>query len=175
MGMGTSFLMTIGALLLLGIFTLTANGLIAQNERIAEENEYTLTSLSIAQSIIDEAKSKAFDQTTLSAPLDSALTLTLPDNLGPEPGESVPSPDSLSAEEYLSRSTFNDVDDYNGYVRVVNTPRASGYTVSVSVMYASPSWPDSNLTTMSFCKRMSVTVTSPHVSQPVSLHYAFIY
>lgn len=173
--MGNSFLLTIGALLLLGLFTLTANGLIAENERIADENEYYLTSLSIAQSVIDEAKSKSFDQTTVSAPLDSLLTLTLPMSLGPEPGEFVPVPDSLTPNGYLSQSMFNDVDDYNGYVRVVNTPRAEGYTVNVRIDYASPTWPDSTVTTSSFCKRMTVTVTSPLVSEAISLHYAFIY
>jgi hypothetical protein len=173
--MGNSFLLMIGALLMLGLFTLTANGLIAENERIADENEYYLTSLSIAQSIIEEAKSKSFDQATVSAPLDSLITLTLPGSLGPETGEFVPVPDSLTPNGYLSLTLFNDVDDYNGYVRVVNTPRAEGYSVTVHIDYASPTWPDSTLTTSSFCKRMTVTVTSPLVSQAISLQYAFIY
>lgn len=173
--MGSGFLLTIGALLLLGIFTLTANGLISENERIADENEYYLTSLSIAQSIIEEAKSKSFDQATVSAPLDSLIVLTLPTSLGPEPGEFVPVPDSLGPDGYMSLKFFNDVDDYNGYLRVVNTPRAEGYIVNVSIAYGSPTWPDSTLATNSFCKRMTVTVTSPLVSEAVALQYAYIY
>ena len=173
--MGNGFLLTIGALLLLSLFTLTANGLISENERIAEENEYFVTSLSIAQSIIDEAKAKAFDQGTVSTPLDSLIVLTLPINLGPETGEFVPVPDSLGTGGYMSTSFFNDVDDYNGYVRVVDTPRAEGYAATVRVEYGSPTWPDSILTTSSFCKRMTVSVTNPHVSQAVTLQYAFIY
>jgi len=36
------------------------------NTQIAEQNEYYISAISLAQSIISEAKAKAFDQNTVS-------------------------------------------------------------------------------------------------------------
>jgi hypothetical protein len=173
--MGNSFLLILGSILLLTIFTLASNSLIGENERIAEESEFNLTAFSLAQSIIDEAKSKEFDQQTVGAELTTPITLTPADQLGPDAGEAIGGADSTSPNGYKSMTHFNDVDDYNGYQRYVNTPRADGYNISVQVLYASPSCPDSLLTTPTFCKHMYVSVTSPYISNPVNVQFAFIY
>ncbi len=173
--MGSNFLLTIGALVLLGMFTLTANSLMSENLRLAEENEYYLTALSLAESVIQEAKTKSFDQATAAAQAVSPAVLTDPALLGPEGSEWISLPDSGAAGVFLSTTSYNDVDDYNGYERMVWTPRAEGYVIDVSVSYASPSWPDSTVTYRTYCKQMTVTVTSPYISQPVSLQYAFLY
>ncbi len=173
--MGNSFLLILGSILLLTIFSLASNSLIGENERIAEESEFNLTAFSLAQSIIDEAKSKEFDQQTVGAELTTPITLTPVDHLGPDPGEAMAGADSTSPDGYKSMRQFNDVDDYNGYHRYVNTPRADGYDISVQVSYASPSCPDSLLTTPTFCKHMVVSVASRYFSNPVTVQYAFIY
>ncbi|MEW6510984.1 MAG: hypothetical protein AB1428_08515 [Bacteroidota bacterium] len=173
--MGSSLLLTIGSLIMLGLFMLTANGLISDNLHTAEENEYYLTALSLAQSVIDEAKSKAFDQKAIAGPISSAANLTAPVSLGPDAGESMSGPDTVTAGTFLSFSRFNDIDDYNGYQRIANTPRADGYIVSTAVEYANALYPDSSASTATYCKRMSVTVTSPYLSGPVALQYAFLY
>ena len=173
--MGSNFLLTIGALVLLGIFTLAANSLMSENIRLAEENEYYLTALSLAESVIQEAKTKSFDQNTSALPVTSQAQLTNPTFLGPELSEAFALPDSGSGGLFRSTTAYNDVDDYNDYQRIVWTPRAEGYDISVSVRYASPSWPDSVVNYPTYCKQMTVTVTSPYISQPVILQYAFIY
>ncbi len=168
--MGSNMMLTIGAILLFGMFLSIANRLIVGNTQIASQNEYYITGLSLAQSIIDEAKTKAFDQYTKdSTTLVARTSLTAWNALGREAGEVVPSPDTISAavpysstnKGFMSAVKFNDVDDYNGYSRLVNTPRAEGFRLSVTVNYGSETNPDSAVSTKSYCKRMIVKVTSP--------------
>lgn len=173
--MGSSLLLTIGSLVMLGIFMLSANGLISGNIHTAEENEYYLTALSLAQSVIDEAKTKSFDEATVAGVIASPPSLCPPAYLGPESSEILAGPDTAVAGVYLSQSRFNDIDDYHGYVRLVNTARADGYTVTGTVEYANPLWPDSGSAVATFCKKMTVTITSPYLPGPVSLQYAFVY
>ena len=180
--MGTNVILAIGALVIFGTFLASSNRLMTVNTQIAEQNEYYISAISLAQSIISEAKAKAFDQNTVSgsAPSVDSLSLTLgPDGVA----ESVPAIDTLITSSpynaqnpgYRSTFKFNDVDDYDGYKRLVNTPRAEGYTISVRVSYASPTYPDSLKATPTFCKKMTVSVKSPYIPDSLSLSYAFVY
>ena len=84
-------------------------------------------------------------------------------------------PDTATESGVAAFTKFDDLDDYNGYVRLVNTPRAENYRVEAAVSYASVTFPDSSKSTQTFCKKMTVTVTSPFFPQPVILTYAFTY
>ena len=175
---GSNMILVIGALLLFGMFLSSSNKLMIGNTQIASQNEYNIAALSIAQSIIDEAKTKAFDEKTIAGPVvsPSPTTLTVTGLFGPDGvGESVPNPDTLKSTGYGSMSKFDDIDDYNKYNRLVNTPRAEGYRVSVTVGYASETNPDSLKGVPTFCKTMTVKVTSAYTSQPLTLSYAFTY
>jgi hypothetical protein len=180
--MGANTLFAIGALVIFGMFLKSSNQLMSANTQLSEQNEYYLTGLSLAESIISEAKTKAFDEKTVSG------TVTVADSLSAGLGtdgfaESVPSPDTLSTSSpfsatsagYLSIVKFDDIDDYNGYTRTVNTPRAEGYKLSVKVVYASATYPDSTLATKSFCKKMTVTVKSPYMPDSLTVSYGFMY
>lgn len=174
--MGNNLLITTGALVILGTFILTANHMMMNNTQVGAENEYYLTALSLGQSVIDEAKTKAFDQKVLTGFAATPSSLTHPDSLGTDgSAESVPSPDTLITSGYRSVFKFNDVDDYNKYSRTVNTDRLIGYLVNVTVTYASPTYPDSSKTTRTYCKMMTVTVTHSLLSTPMTLSYAFTY
>jgi hypothetical protein len=183
--MGHNLVLTVCALFLFGTFVLAARDIMATNARIADRSEYSLTAISLAQSIIDEAKTKAFDHRTvnrwLAVPTDS-----LSSSLGVDGfSEALSLPDSSSSGAYLSLSRFNDVDDYNQYVRVINTARASGYAMFVEVKYVNEDDPESESYTPTYLKRMNVTVTSPSISQlntlssmdvlPIRLSYFFAY
>jgi hypothetical protein len=96
--MGNHMLLTIGALLLFGTFMLTANGLMSDNKISAEQNEYAMTAISLAQSVIDEAKNKAFDEAIALNPNGTFTTSDMSTTLGRESGESVPSPDTLTSD-----------------------------------------------------------------------------
>ena len=170
--MSDNIMLTIGALVLLSSFIITSNSIILENKRQEYESEYMLTAIGIAQSVIDEAKTKAFDEVT-----NPTNTSTLTISLAPESGESFTVPEVVAANEvYQSMIKYDDVDDYNGYSRTVNTPRAGGYNVRVSVNYVNETNPDTDSGgSRTFCKKMTVTVTSIYFSAPVRLYYAFIY
>ena len=181
--MGSNIILAVGALIIFGVFLNSSDRLMIMNTQLAEQNEYYLTALSLGQSLINEAKTKAFDQKTVSSPV------SVPDSLSTALGtdgaaETVPSPDTLITSSPYStavpgfRSTvkFNDVDDYNGYKRKVNTQRAEGYTLTAKVHYASATYPDSvYASTKSYCKTMTVVVKSPFFPDSVTVSYAFLY
>lgn len=181
----SNIIIAIGALVIFSVFLASSNRLMTGNTRIAEQNEYYICAVSLGQSLIDEAKSKAFDEKTVSNPVGSPASLSAV--LGPDgilrPSELLPSPDTItsaspytsSARGYLSKYRFDDVDDYNGYKRLVNTPRAEGFLVTCAVGYASPSSPDSPSGIPTFCKKMTVQVTSPYMADTIKLSYAFTY
>jgi hypothetical protein len=191
--MGANMMLTIGAILLFGMFLSTTNKLMIGNNQIAAQNEYYIAGISLAQSIIDEAKTKAFDQKTIG--LDTMISranLTAPGSLGKDGGaELLALPDTIRTKNpytakypgYLSTVTYNDVDDYNGYTRVVNTPRAEGYRLFCQVSYASETAPDSVKASRTYCKVITVKVTSPYFRKnrenggpdTLSLSYAFTY
>ncbi len=180
--MGTNTILAIGALIIFGTFLSSSDRLMTANTQIAEQNEYVLCAISLGQSVIEEAKTKAFDQYSIGKPLpspDSASTVLGRDGLA----EFIPMPDTLTSASpysstyrgYLSAVKFNDVDDYNGYSRLVNTPRAEKYTVSVKVSYRDPSNPDNTTGSKTFCKLMTVSIKSPFISDSLTLSYAFFY
>lgn len=193
--MGANMMLTIGSILLFGMFLSTSNKLMTGNSQIAAQNEYYIAGLSLAQSIIDEAKTKEFDQNTVGKIVSSITGLTTVGSLGRDGGaEAVPSRDTLSSRApysatnkgYFSAARFNDVDDYNGYTRIVNTPRAENYQVRVTVNYASETSPDALKASRTFCKTMTVKVTSPFfraigevggvaIPDTLKISYAFLY
>ena len=137
-----------------------------------------------AQSVVDEAKIKAFDQRTVSSGVASPASMTRWDSLGKDAGEDIPNPDTLASSSpftpaapgYWSSIKFNDIDDYNDYKRIVNTPRAEGYNVLVKVKYASPTYPDSQYaSSRSYCKWMRVYVWSKYMADTVKVYYSFLY
>ncbi len=189
----SNIILAIGALVIFGTFLSSSTKVITCNAQIAEQSEYYIAALSLAQSIIDEAKAKAFDQKAILNGISAANLLTAPGSLGTESGELFPYPDTVTSlspysptmKGYKSTYMFNDIDDYRNYSRVVNTQRAEGYQVRVSVNYASETSPDSIKAISTFCKTMSVQVTSPYfpkhrvggalVPDTLTLSYAFTY
>jgi hypothetical protein len=169
-------ILTIGAILLFGVFLKTSNQLMIGNNQIAATNEYYISALSVGQSVIDEAKTKAFDEKTVLKAVFTSDSLTAVGSLGRESGaEAVPSPDTLKSGTFGSLTKFDDIDDYNGYRRLVNTTRAEGYNLLVRLNYASETNPETSSGSKTFCKRMTVKVWSKFIPDTLSMSYAFAY
>ncbi len=173
--MGVNMLLTIGGIILLSTFVLYASGLMSDNVKISSDNEYVITAIGLGQSLIEEAKLKAYDEATVAGAVTTASQLSAPNILGSDSGESIQNPDTAMANGSASFAKFDDIDDYNNYIRIVNTPRAENYRISSTINYASETFPDSSKSTQTFCKRMTVTVTSAYFPQPVTLYYSFTY
>src|SRR5690349_16777944 len=123
--MGANMMLTIGAILLFGMFLSTTNKLMIGNNQIASQNEYYIAGISMAQSVIDEAKSKSFDKNTVGQDTMVAVSrFTAPGSLGRDAGEGTFSyPDTSHTSNpfttrypgFYSAALYNDIDDYNGY------------------------------------------------------------
>ncbi|MBI4548294.1 MAG: hypothetical protein HY707_09960 [Ignavibacteriae bacterium] len=183
----SNIIIAIGSLIIFGTFLSSSNRLMTGNTQIAQQNEYYIAALSLAQAVIDEAKTKAFDEQTVSAKILVPSGLTSSDSLGKEgSAEATPIPDTLGVTgAYSSFVKFDDIDDYNSYSRLINTPRAEGYRILVKVNYASETYPDSSRNIRTFCKKLAVFVTSPFfpkiqkagilVPDTLQILYAFTY
>lgn len=172
--MSSNVLLLMGSFILLGFFTLTTNTSLIRNQQLSMESEYIITATGIAQEVIEEAKTKAFDQTTVAAAVTNSGNLTAPGSLGPDSGENMTLPETQKTGIWLSAERYNDIDDYNKYRRVVSTPKID-YNVSVVVAYVTPTNPDSYPAARTWAKRMTVTVTSTYLTFPVVLDFVFVY
>jgi hypothetical protein len=184
--MSYNIFLTIGSFVLLGTLLLSTNNLVSYNSLDSLENEYLLAAYGAAQSVIEEARLKAFDENTKATPATDTASFTEAGSLGPDLyTEAVLPFDELStaypaSEEYpryRSTSAFDDVDDYNGYVRVLPQTRAyEGDTIRVTVAYADPEAPGEPAAgRRTMLKLMTVRVTNRYFSQPVELTFGFTY
>ncbi len=105
--------------------------------------EVVSTATFLGEELMEEIKSKGFDENPAS-PTDPGI-------LGPEAGE--------------TRSTYNDVDDYDG---LTETPSGfNGYSRSVTVFYVSANNLDANAGVITSFKRIQVTVTNSQIPDVV--------
>jgi hypothetical protein len=157
--MGSNSLLSMGALIILSLSSLNFNSSILETSTTEIESKVALTAFSLADDLIEEIKGKSFDETTKPFPTTNPASLTPADSLGPESGETYPN--------------YDDMDDYNGYVKSVSAPHAENYHVSCLVQYVDGNNPDQVSLTQTFYKRVTVTVTSPYMKDPVSLSFIF--
>ncbi len=113
--MNTSqMLITIGALLLLGLVILRVNNGFLNTDSVLLDSKLGVLATSVAVSVIEEAEGKAFDQKTDSISVNNLSDLS--STLGPESGEVYPN--------------FNDFDDFNGFTKIDTTLPAAEFDVS---------------------------------------------
>ncbi len=153
-------ILLIGAFVILGILILAINSTIFVANQAITENEVHITGIGLGQALIEEITSRAFDEkTTGSKKVTSPEQLTGANDLGKENGE----------------PPFDDVDDYNNFVRNIDTPRIDGYVLYVKVGYANPLNPRNFINTRTFLKRIEVTIKNPkYMHNPDSLIFATV-
>ena len=121
----------------------------------------------MGQSLIDEIKTKAFDEQEIAGSIDSPNDLS--SSLGPDSGENISNPDTSTTQAYSSLTVYDDVDDYNGYIRTTDTDIAEGYTLTCNVEYVTLSNPGISSGSRTYCKRITVTITSPFINSLPSI------
>lgn len=150
-------LLVLGAIMLFGVTMLSTNRYVVdQNESIIQR-EYEFYSISLAQSFIEEGKTKIFD---VNGAVSDPSELTQWNQLGPAVGETYPN--------------FNDVDDYNNLSLTDSTSRGE-FDVSISVFYVDENDPETPFNDETWYKRMNVTIDNPYLTQPIVLGYVFGY
>lgn len=160
--MGVNIMLALGSMIMFSTFLGSSNRVIMGNSQIASQNEYYIAALSYGQSVIEEAKTKNFQGSIIvgSGPGATKVNSLL---LGYETtSEKISYVDTMTALGFASEVKFDDVDDYNGYIRRVNSPRAEGYTMVTSVNWVDETTPKVISATITDFKVMVVNITSPY-------------
>lgn len=156
-------MLAIGAIVIFALISVRFNATVLQNMGVEVENKVYLTAFSLADDLIEEIKQKAFDHETVIFRSINPDELTVKANFGgsKDPGET------------SDPSTWNDVDDYDGYEKKVALPHAEGYEVRCKVDYVQADNPDALSGVPTFYKRIEVTVSSKYLTNPVRLSFIF--
>ena len=170
-----NMLFTIFAFVFFGTLLVFDNNVLVSSISLSSENEVSLIAFSEAQSVIEEAKLKAFDENTVAGAVTDSTSFSV--TMGREAGETFPYPvDTVSSALFKSSMNFDDIDDYNGYTRVVKTSsEGKGDTVITTVSYVKITNPDSAVSGKMYQKKMTVTVKSPYIPRSYSFSYVFAY
>ncbi|MCX7874856.1 MAG: hypothetical protein N2321_01675 [Melioribacteraceae bacterium] len=173
-------MLTIAALVLLGMVVMRVNsGFLATGTTIME-TKFNVMAISLGTSLIEEANTKAFDESTVSSDITTTTPLSAFNLLGPESGETYPN--------------YDDFDDFNNYNRIIaaqsigTTPsgvetvvvdttfRSANFRIDCLVDYVTISGSQVvSTTTKTWNKRLRVTVTSPSMRDTVRLQTIFSY
>ena len=132
------------ALGLFAIFQLNNNIASGSREIGTINNETVIAGTAIAQSMINEIKSKAFDEKTVSQYVPLPNSLTSIDSLGRDP------------DEYYY-TNYDDIDDYNNHQRTESVGRLGEFHTLVKVYYVKLS-PIRISTVRTFVKEVDVSV-----------------
>jgi MSHA pilin protein MshD len=154
-------LLTIVAVLLLGLTVITVNSTFSQHGMVLEKTEVGVYATSLATSLIQEATGRSFDEMTVDTVVNSTTDLTLPANLGPESGEVYPA--------------FDDFDDYNGLVRTVDVQGTDVFTVWSTVSYVVDDHPNSTSTNRTYHKRIDIAVAGSSSADTIRMSSIFSY
>ena len=154
-------LLVLAAMLFFSMTSLSVNNFCLHNNETMMKSEFDYYAISLAQGILEEAKTRFFDVAVEGTPpplsnLPDAFTYPL----GPRYNEYYPN--------------YTDVDDYHGLNLDVTTPRVN-YNVRVQVGYVRESDINTVVSYRTFYKKMTVAVTSPFISAPVVLSHVFSY
>ncbi len=151
--------LTIGAMMLLALVALRFNSAMITSQNSDLSNKVYLTAFSLADNIIEEAKVKSFDETTINFPTTNPSTLS--SVMGPDGGEKYPN--------------FNDVDDFSGFKDTVTAPYFEKYFINCYVHYVSAANQDQISATKTFYKKLVVTVRSHYLASPDSVSLSYIF
>lgn len=152
----------IGAIAILGRYSLTVNDALAGNEIIVLQSNYELSAVSIVQGIFNEAWLKSFDEETVSGfPAQIPTEFTVGEQMGPESGESYP--------------YFDDVDDYNSLSISDTSSGGLPYTLDVTVGYIEAADKDTYVSYRTTLKRMDVSLSSDYLRNTISFSRIYPY
>ena len=159
MNTGQSML-AVGAMMLLSIVVLRVNNSFLSTNTVMMQSKFGVLATSLAQSVIEEATKKAFDENSVGVPLYVTTSLTPAGSLGPD------------AETY---DNFDDFDDYKGYTRDVTNLPSAVFHISCDVCYVDAQTPEQTSSNRTWNKKITVTVTSPSSNDTVKLYSIFSY
>ena len=155
-------ILVIGGLFLLSFLGLSYQSSSSSQDSATLYNEAVITGAGIAQSLMEEIQSKAFDENTILGAVDSPDSLTFPLNLGPETGET-------------SRTEFDDIDDYHDYTTTETHNRLGDLEVATKVYYIDKMSPLSKGFGRTFLKRVDIYVSTFVLKDTLKFNHVITY
>ena len=139
------------------IFTMLVLNFFSHNSTQTTHSLYSqavITGTEIGHSLLEEMSTNDFDEAVigLTAALPSPALLTSKVNFGPD-----------GIENKNDRTTFDDFDDYHGYLFADSTEALGVFFVKVSVDYVSSSNPEIVSTSNTWYKRASLLITNEYL------------
>lgn len=159
--------MTILSMVLLSVLILRVNNTFLTTGSVLVDSKFVITATSLATSQLQDITGLAFDNYTASGSTTNLSDLTSPGLLGSESGET-------------SDSLYNDIDDYNGWSKIVpivmeNNKPAENFRVACKVVYVSSSNPDVTSSVATWNKKITVTVSNPFMPDTVKVSTIYSY
>jgi len=127
-----------------------------QDERIDAKNLYQ--SVNAAKTLFEEIKSKTFDEKIISMIFINRDSLTPNSSLGPE-NEIYPQ--------------FDDIDDFNGFIKQLLLENGQSYSLKVRVDYINESNPDFLSSTPTFYKLVTIICFDQNQNRKFELKQIF--
>ncbi len=143
MGQG-QMLIGIAAIVMLSKLVLSGNNLMSTGEDMFLASQAIVEATTVGQSMIERITTRSFDNSIAAHGSPDSLSFAA---IGRDAGE-VDGADS----------TFNDIDDYNGYTQTVQSPKFGPMVVTCSVFFVRSTAPHDSLGSKTFMKRINVRV-----------------
>lgn len=177
----TEVLQTMAAMIIFSMILLNANRMIHRNTVMQVEGELEQEIVALAQDIIEEGRTKEFDELSQEEvpPAEIPQDFTDPNNLGPDDenadSENSGTDDDLNSNGDYERGEFDDFDDYHGWADTLETEHGEFY-IRAEVYYVDPNTYQ-KLTdgTKSTFKKMKVNITSDFLKKNNSDEYTQYY
>jgi len=157
-------MLTIGAMILLSTLMLRINTNNFQTDTIRAEAQYGVLATSIITSIIEKAKSLAFDAETDTNNVTFTSDLTPAGSLGPDDGENSD-----------SSNTFDDFDDFDGYTKVDSSMRSAVFDISCEIVYIHKSNLKDKYHSRTWHKKITVKVSSDFMQDTIKQSSIYSY
>ncbi len=145
------------AMMLLSLVILRVNNGFLNTSTVLMETKFGVLGVSLATSVMEEASGKAFDENTNSNSVTNVNDLS---SIGAD-GEVYPN--------------FDDFDDYDGYKKIIDTMPSAVFEINCKVDYVKTDAPESAISSKTWNKKLTVTVTSPSSTDTIQMSTIYSY
>jgi hypothetical protein len=161
MGLG-QMLLTILSTMLLGKIILTINQTTLLAGQTKDMAEYRITATSLGTSMLEQTNGLSFDQITATMDVLNTSSLTAATALGPEGSETA--------------ATYNDIDDYNNYMKMDTVANSAIFKTRVMVNYVQVAGGTiATASTQTWSKRVKVYVSSTFLEDTLVFQSIYSY
>ncbi len=159
-------MLTAGFFVLLIMSVISANRMMVESSQSNLEGDALNLAVDATRAVINEAQRKKFDDLLVDTLYQDPTKFTTPAALGPSSLEVItPWPDQAP---FLSATTYNDFDDYNGYIRMLDIGAITGFKITCQVYYVDPKASFAKANVQTDFKRIDVNIEHPQYLKKIT-------